>query len=94
MSATTYLTRKEELDYNLEDKSRVVKETIIWFKYGSDTATLISDYQDGVPTQHWMLEELISLIQEEDIPELASVLAEEAKRGGLENTDYELSFSY
>ena len=94
MSAITYLTRKQELSYNPEELSRMVKETIIWDKKGSDFAITVSPYLNDQETALLDLGELSTLATEQNLPELSALLEEEKRRDGLEETDYEVTISY
>ena len=94
MSATTYLTRKEELDYDITTRSSTIRETIIWDCDGSDFAISITPYLNDNLSGELDLEELEQLAEAEELPELTALVGEEGKRDNLDSTDYELAISY
>ena len=94
MSATTYLTRKEELDYNAATRSGTYRETIIWDKDGSDFGISITPYLNDNLSGELDLDELEQLAQDEELPELTALLEAEKQRDNLESTFYQLAVSY
>ena len=93
MSAITEIIRKEEISYNTAEKSRLVCETIIWEKDGSDFALdcldLIGDSNNGLV----YLDDLKVFASDYEVDDLKVLVEEELKRDNLDSTDYEVVIS-
>jgi len=94
MSATTFLTRKEETSTKSSTQKRVVEETIIYWEDGSDFAlealSLTGDCLRAVVE----LPSLLAFAKATNNTDLEDVLVEELERSGLEETLYEVEIDY
>ena len=91
MSATTYITRQEELSY--DNNSRLVQMTDIFVTDGGEFASNIATLMSA-DRQLTDLNTLLAFAEDEENEELVAIINEEMKRDNLDSTDYEVFISY
>lgn len=92
MSATTYITRKEELSHT--ENSRLVQETEVWVQDGLDFSLKAIHLIDGDTKGLADLNDIVEFATINDFTELKSVLTKEMERDNLDSTDYEVCITY